>query len=96
MQNIMSRYYGLMEGFNNFLKELSHPYKNWNFIVTEVRRYSLEYFHLLDGHPDGPEGARLFIDILASAIESTREMEVRTEAVDNLLLLLEKIIKEMG
>ena len=61
LQDIMSRYYGLMEGFNSFLKELSHPYKNWNFIVTEVRRYSLEYFHLLDGHPEGPEGARLFV-----------------------------------
>ena len=26
LQEIMSRYFGLMEGFNTFLKELSHPY----------------------------------------------------------------------
>ena len=47
LQEVMSKYYGLMEGLNTFLKELSHPYKNWRFIVTEARKYSLEYFHLL-------------------------------------------------
>ena len=93
LQEIMSRYYGLMEGFNNFLKELSHPYKNWQFIVTEARRYSLEYFHLLDGHPQGVEGARLFVDIFVAAIASAGDGETRSEAVDNLLLLLEKVIK---
>ena len=93
LQDIMSRYYGLMEGFNNFLKELSHPYKNWQFIVSEARRYSLEYFNLLDGHPQGAEGARLFVDIFVTAIASAKDGETRSEAVDNLLLLLEKIIK---
>jgi len=47
LQQVMSKYFGLMEGVNIFLKELSHPYKNWRFIVGEARRYSLEYFHLL-------------------------------------------------
>jgi len=94
LQDIMSKYYGLMEGFNTFLKELSHPYKNWNFIVHEARRYSLEYFHLLDNHPRGPEGALLFVEIFVRAIESAQDTEVRTEAVDNLLLYLQKIIKD--
>ncbi|MHC4457361.1 MAG: PEP/pyruvate-binding domain-containing protein, partial [Planctomycetota bacterium] len=96
LQEVMSRYYGLMEGLNNFLKELSHPYKNWNFIVTEARGYSLEYFHLLQSHPKGPEAAGLFVDIFNRAIESTVNPSVRTEAVDNLLLLLQKIIKDSG
>ena len=46
LQEVMSKYYGLTEGVNTFLRELSHPLKNWRFIVTEARRYSLEYFHL--------------------------------------------------
>ena len=41
LQEVMSKYYGLMEGLNTFLKELSHPYKNWEFIVREARNYSL-------------------------------------------------------
>ncbi|MFZ0240905.1 MAG: PEP/pyruvate-binding domain-containing protein [Desulfobacterales bacterium] len=94
LQDIMSRYYGLMEGFNTFLKELSHPYRNWNFIVSEARRYSLEYFHLMDSHPAGPDGVRLFVDIFMTAIEESREDVVKSEAVDNLLLFLQKVIKE--
>ena len=94
LQDIMSRYYGLMDGFNTFLKELSHPYRNWNFIVAEARRYGLEYFHLLDDHPNGPEGAGLFVDIFFEAIDTSRKVEVQAEAVDNLLLFLQKAIRE--
>lgn len=57
LQEVMSRYYGIMEAFNTFLKELSHPYKNWQFIVREARNYALNYFHLLRTHPRGPRAA---------------------------------------
>ncbi len=96
LQEVMSRYYGLMEGLNTFLKELSHPYKNWGFIVKEARGYCLEYFHLLKKHPKGYDAACIFIDIFTSAIESTSDKDVRSDAVDNLLLFLQKIIKDSG
>ncbi len=96
LQEIMSKYYGLMEGFNIFLKELSHPYRNWDFIVAEARGYSLEYYHLIATHPKGPDAARLIIEIFTSAIESSKGLGVKTEAVDNLLLFILKIIKNSG
>jgi len=96
LQEVMSKYYGLMEGLNSFLQELSHPYKNWQFIVQEARGYSLNYYHLLKNHPKGPDAARLFVDIFTSAIESKSEIEVRADAVDNLLLFIQKIIKDSG
>ena len=67
LQDVMSKYYGLVEGLNTFLKELSYPYKNWRFIVMEARKYSLEYFHLLKNHSSGPQAAELLIEILSSA-----------------------------
>ena len=96
LQEIMSAYYGLREGLTTFLKELSHPYKNWHFIVREARIYSLDYFHLIKAHPQGAEAARLYIDIYLRAIESTRESDVCVDAVDNLMLFLMKIAKESG
>ena len=96
LQRVMSRYYGLMEGLGAFLKELSHPYKNWQFIVKEARSYSLDYFHLLKGHPEGPSAAALFIDIYLAALHAAGDHRVRCDAVDNLLLYLQKIIKESG
>ena len=68
LQEVMSRYYGLMESLNIFLKELSHPYRNWRFIVTEARKYSLEYFHLIKKHPDGAAAAKLLLDIFMQAL----------------------------
>ena len=94
LQEVMSKYYGLMEGLNTFLEELSHPYKNWRFIVAEARKYSLEYFHLLKGHPRGPEAAKLLIEIFITAVESCEDAEVKGDSVDNILLFIQKTIKE--
>jgi len=93
LQEVLSKYYGLMEGLNTLLKELSHPYKNWRFIVSETRKYSLEYFHLIKNHPKGPDAASLLSDVFFNAIESDIEREVKIDAVDNLMLLLQKIVK---
>ena len=96
LQEVMSQYYGLLEGLNTFLKELSHPYKNWRFIVNEARKYSLEYFHLVKKHPAGPEAASLFVGILLNALSAAKTDEIKADAVDNLLLYLQKIIKDSG
>ena len=96
LQEVMSQYYGLMEGLNTFLEELSHPYKNWRFIVAEARKYSLEYFHLLKIHPKGPEAAKLLIEILTNAVESCKDTEVKGDSVDNILLFIQKTTKESG
>lgn len=94
LQQVMSRYYGLMEGLNIFLKELSHPYKNWQFIVKEARGYALDYFHLAASHPRGPEAAELLMDIFLSAIKAGGDLKVQADAVDNLLLYFQKILKD--
>jgi pyruvate,orthophosphate dikinase len=96
LQEVMSQYYGLMEGLNTLLKELSHPYKNWRFIVTETRKYSLEYFHLIKNHPKGPAAANLLIEIFFDAIASDVEIDVKIDAIDNLQLFLQKAIKDSG
>ncbi len=96
LQEVMSKYYGRTEGLNNFLTELSHPYKNWQFIVKEARGYALDYFHLIKTHPKGDAAAGIFVDIFFDAMESTSDPDVRIDSVDNLLLFLQTIIKDSG
>ena len=96
LQEIMSKYYGLMEGLNTFLKELSHPYKNWRFIATEARKYSLEYFHLLKKHTRGPEATRPLLDTFIQVIDETKDEAVKRDTVDNLLLFIQKAITDSG
>ncbi len=92
IQAVMSRYYGLTEGVNTFLQELSHPYRNWQFIIGEARSYALDYFHLFQSHPQGVEAAGVMIGIFIEVIEADVNGNVRTDAVDNLLLYLQQII----
>ena len=94
LQEVMSRYYGLLEGLNTFLRELSHPYLNWRFIVSEARRYALDYFHLFRQHARGPEAARRMTEILIAAAYSAKTEDVRASAVDNLLLYLQTIVRD--
>ncbi|MDY6823850.1 MAG: PEP/pyruvate-binding domain-containing protein [Thermodesulfobacteriota bacterium] len=91
LREVMAKYHGLMERFDTFLKELSHPYKSRQFIVKEARTFALDYFHQLQKHEKGVVAARLYAAIFLSAVTSARELEVKTDAADNLLLFLRKI-----
>ncbi|MBW1712422.1 MAG: pyruvate, phosphate dikinase, partial [Deltaproteobacteria bacterium] len=93
LQKITANYYGLLQGLLAFLEEVCHPYKNYRFIVSEARKLALNNFHLFRGHPEGPEGAKLLIDIFLEAVAASQE-EVRADAVDNLLVYLQEIINE--
>ena len=96
LKKVMEKYYGIRDGLQTFLEELCHPYKNWEFIVQEARSYSLNYFHVLKTHPDGPEAAGLYVDTFFQAIDSSVNEEVRVNATDNLLLFIQRIIKDAG
>ncbi len=96
LQEVLSDYYGLMDGLKAFIEELSHPYRNWQFIVKEARGYSLNYLNLLLNHPRGAEAARLYANVFLDAIEQSTDKKVRADAADNLLLFLQKIAKDAG
>jgi len=96
LKKVMEKYYGIRDALQTFLEELCHPYKNWEFIVQEARSYALNYFHILKTHPDGPEAAGLYVDIFFQAIDSSVNEDVRVNATDNLLLFIQRIIKDAG
>jgi pyruvate, orthophosphate dikinase len=88
VQEVMREYYGLTDGVTTFLRELSHPYRNWRFIVAEVRRYALGYIHLFRRHDRGVEAMQTLAGILGTALHAAREEGTRSDAVDTLLQLL--------
>ena len=93
---LFDTYFGLKEGLTIFLKELSNPLRNWQFIITEARRYSLNHLRLFKKLPHGPSAAKRFVDIFHSAIEKDNDPEIKIEATDYLLLFLLRFIKESG
>ncbi len=96
LQEVMASYRGLSEKMDAFLKELSHPYRNWGFIVSEARTFALDYFHQLRKHEKGCDAAKLYAKIFASAVKAAQRTEVKSDAADNLLLLTRKMAREGG
>ena len=96
LQEVMRRYFGVMDGLNTFLRELSHPYMNCRFVVAEARKYSLDYFHVFREHPRGPEAARVMLGILLHAVCAAKNEEIQSDGIDGVLLYLQKIITEAG
>ena len=94
--DIFDGYVGILTRLEIFLKELSHPYRNWGFIVSEARHFTLHYFYLYKPHPEGSKALALFADIFITAFESRPEKDIREAAVDNLMLVLHHIAKESG
>ena len=93
---IVSPYVGILNRMNIFLKELSHPYKNWEFIVSEARHLCLHYFYLYKAHDEGEQALLLYVDIFTSAFEADVNHVVKSTAADNLMLFLQHIVKESG
>lgn len=86
-------YVGIVNRLETFLKELSHPYRNWAFIVSESRHFSLHYFHLYGSEPNGPEALDLLCDIFNAAFEFVSDPEIKSSAADNLMQVLHYIAK---
>ncbi|MCP4747222.1 MAG: pyruvate, phosphate dikinase [Desulfobacteraceae bacterium] len=93
LQEVMSGYYGLLSGLETFLKEVSHPFKNWRVIVEGARGYALGYFHMMKQHPRGPEAAARLMDLFALALTDTADPQIKIDAADNLIVFLQKIVK---
>ncbi|MBG0779808.1 MAG: pyruvate, phosphate dikinase, partial [Desulfotignum balticum] len=94
--DIFDGYVGILNRLEIFLKELSHPYRNWTFIVSEARHFSLHYFYLYRSHEKGIAALNLYSDIFLSAFEQSIDKSVRTSSSDNLMLFFLHIIKESG
>ena len=93
---IVDSYVGIKNRITIFLKELSHPYRNREFIVSEARHFSLQYFHLYRRHPKGSQALALFANIFLDTFESDPDTGLKTGAADNLVLFIENILKESG
>ena len=94
LRDVMAVYSGMKDEFETFLEELSHPYRNLEFIIKKARRYSLDYFYLFKKHPEGAKGVGVFMGIFLEIVVHGKAMAVRVDAADNMLLYIQKIIRE--
>jgi pyruvate, orthophosphate dikinase len=96
LQEVVANYHGLLERMDTLLREVSHPYKNWQFIIDGARTFALDYFHLFRGHDSGPEAVQQLMHIFCQALETNTKNGVKVDAADTLILFLLKMTQSAG
>lgn len=96
LQELLAIKYGIRKNVEVLLKELSHPYRNWQFIVGDCRKYALEYIDLFVKDANQSGAAAIVVNIFFTAIDQARSNIVKMAAVDALVLFLQKLILGAG
>ena len=85
---------GLLQQTQVFLCELNHPFKNWTYVVQEIRNYALRNFSIYYQHPKGPQVIQIILNEWLDALAFSSDQSVHARALDNILYFVEKIIDE--
>ncbi|NIQ92335.1 MAG: pyruvate, phosphate dikinase, partial [Deltaproteobacteria bacterium] len=96
MREVVLDYVGLLQQTDSLLEELNHPYRNWDFVVREIRRYALQNFPIYIAHSQGPQVCRLVAEVFLEAIADGQQPAVKSQAANNLILFLEQLAGEIG
>ena len=94
MRTVVLDYVGLLQQTENLLAELNHPYRNWDFVVGEMRRYALQNFPIYIAHSEGPQVCRLVAEVFMEAIREGNCPAVQSQAANNLILFLQHLARE--
>ncbi|MCK4485177.1 MAG: hypothetical protein KAU38_00260, partial [Desulfobacterales bacterium] len=85
---------GLLRQTEAFLCELNHPFKNWDYVVQEMRRYALSNFSVYYEHPQGPQVVQIILNEWFDALAFSFDRSVHANALDNIVSFVEKILSE--
>ncbi|MBW2645656.1 MAG: hypothetical protein JRE23_05690 [Deltaproteobacteria bacterium] len=88
---VIQSYPGLHAQAESFLYELSHPLKNWHFIIVELKKYALKNFSVYEKDKSAPQVVAVICEIFLEATGCLTDAGQRQNAVEYTLLYLEKL-----
>ena len=96
LREAVARYQGLSSRLEHLLYEISHPYRNWQLIISELRPFVLKNISHYLGHPQGPDCFALFSSIFLEALKDSRKnSKVVAQTVEALLAYADKLISSL-
>jgi len=89
---VVEGYYGVHKRTQELLKEINHPYVNWDFVVEQLKIVSLNDFYKHNTNPDGLAALRVILEIYLDIIRSAPQEDVKERGIrylfDYLALIL--------
>ncbi|CAK8710692.1 Phosphoenolpyruvate synthase [Candidatus Electrothrix gigas] len=96
LQEVVARYQGISKKLDHLLYEISHPYRNWQMIIPELRPFVLKNFNLYRRHEHGPACFALFTEVFLDALsESKKNGKVVSMTMEAMLAYADKLIASL-
>ncbi|HBI16326.1 MAG TPA: phosphoenolpyruvate synthase [Desulfobulbaceae bacterium] len=96
LREVVASYQGLLGKLDTLLHEVHHPYRNWNFIILELRAFVLKNLGHYLRHEKGPECfglfCRIFLDALFDCRKNSKLVALVMEAM---LAYVEKLVNSI-
>ncbi|MFZ5797539.1 MAG: PEP/pyruvate-binding domain-containing protein [Thermodesulfobacteriota bacterium] len=97
LREVVAGYQGLLGKLDILLREVHHPYRNWNFILPELRAFVLKNLGHYLRHEKGPECFLLFSGIFLTALYDCRKNgKLVAMVMEAMLAYLDKLINSMS
>ncbi|GAB4333883.1 MAG: PEP/pyruvate-binding domain-containing protein [Desulfobulbaceae bacterium] len=91
--DVVANFQGLSVKLDHLLHEIHHPYRNWNFIIPELRAFVMKNMTHYLRHDRGPECFTLFTGIFLDALtESRKNSKLVSMAMEAMLAFTDKVI----
>ena len=89
-------HYGISERTRELLIELNHPFKNWDYVLTQLKTLAIGDFYDLNAHPDGRAALAAILDIHFEVMFADAAQETKEKAVRFLFDFLNTVISKSG
>ncbi|MHB1348391.1 MAG: PEP/pyruvate-binding domain-containing protein [Desulfobulbaceae bacterium] len=97
LREVVAGYQGLLGKLDILLREVHHPYRNWNFILPELRAFVLKNLGHYLRHEKGPECFLLFSGIFLTALYDCRKNgKLVAMVMEAMLAYLDKLVNAMS
>jgi len=97
LQDVVADFQGLSAKLDHLLQEIHHPYRNWNFIIPELRAFVLKNLSHYLRHENGPKCFNLFCGIFLDALEDCRKNgKLVALVIEAMLAYTDKLINSIN
>ena len=96
LREVVANYQGLSAKLDHLLQEIHHPFRNWNFIIPELRAFVLKNLNHYLRHEKGPVCFSLFCRIFLDALEDGRKNgKLVAMVIEAMLAYTDKLINSI-
>lgn len=92
LEEVVETLPGLHQQTRALLCEMNHPFKNWAYVVREIRSYALRNFSVYYRQPQGPAVIAVVFDEWLASLSHCPIQSVHAKALDNVVSFVERML----